>query len=159
MPTLPGPLAIHATAVVLRDSGILIRGRSGAGKSSLALALLDRASGAGWFARLLGDDRVIVEAAHGRVLAQPHPSIEGRIERRGSGILPMLFQRWAVLRIVVDLEDMAVCDKAPRLPEPEHLVTRLCGIELPRIVAPSASLTSGTVAEIMRVLLAHERRE
>jgi HPr kinase/phosphorylase len=59
---------IHASAVLVGARAVLIRGPAGAGKSSLAYALI-RAADAGLpFARLVGDDRVHVEAAHGRVL-------------------------------------------------------------------------------------------
>ena len=33
---------VHAVAVLLGEKGLLLRGRSGAGKSALALALLER---------------------------------------------------------------------------------------------------------------------
>ena len=39
----------HATAVVYRENGVLIRGPSGSGKSALALALIARARDAAVF--------------------------------------------------------------------------------------------------------------
>ena len=55
--------ALHATAVIHGDSGVLILGPSGSGKSALALALIARASDAGLFGALVGDDRVYVRKA------------------------------------------------------------------------------------------------
>ena len=49
---------VHATAIVIGETGVLIRGRSGSGKSSLALALVARVRLAGGFAAFVADDRV-----------------------------------------------------------------------------------------------------
>ena len=57
--------SVHASAVLVGDRAVLIRGPSGSGKSALAYALI-RAAEIGGFARLVGDDRVHVEAANGR---------------------------------------------------------------------------------------------
>ena len=54
----PRGTGIHATAVVYGESGVLILGPSGSGKSALALALLARARDSGLFGALIGDDRV-----------------------------------------------------------------------------------------------------
>ena len=43
--------------------------------------------GAVRFARLVGDDRVHVEAAGGRLLVRPAPALAGLIEVRGIGVL------------------------------------------------------------------------
>ena len=51
---------LHATAVIHGESGVLILGPSGSGKSALALALMARASGEGAFGALIGDDRIYV---------------------------------------------------------------------------------------------------
>lgn len=54
----PQLVCVHGTAAVVGEAGVLIRGASGAGKSSLALALVDAAAARGLFARLVGDDRI-----------------------------------------------------------------------------------------------------
>ena len=46
---------------MIGEAGVLILGPSGAGKSSLALALIAAAEGAGFFAGLVGDDRIRTE--------------------------------------------------------------------------------------------------
>ncbi len=58
---------IHASVVLAGARGVLIRGETGAGKSRLVLSLL-HAANAGLlpFARLVADDRVHIEAHHGR---------------------------------------------------------------------------------------------
>src|SRR5262249_21615157 len=75
--------SVHASAVLVGARAVLIRGLSGAGKSRLALALLTAAdSGVLRFARLVGDDRLHLHAAHGRLLVQPADTLAGLIEVR-----------------------------------------------------------------------------
>jgi hypothetical protein len=94
---------IHATALAVAETGILIRGPSGAGKSRLALQLIAEAGRRGLFARLVGDDRIAVAARGGRLIARPHPTIAGQIESRGEGILATPHEAAAVLRLVIDV--------------------------------------------------------
>ncbi|VTZ49786.1 HPr kinase [Methylocella tundrae] len=108
-------LDVHASAVAIREAGVLIRGPSGSGKSRLALALIAGARGAGAFSRLIGDDRIALEARHGRLIARGHPKIRGQIEQRGAGILRLPYIEAAVIRVVADL---APADEAARYPEP-----------------------------------------
>ena len=74
-------LTLHASCVALDGRGVLILGRSGAGKSSLALELM--ALGA----RLVADDRTVLHADDGAPVASCPPAILGKIEARGVGIL------------------------------------------------------------------------
>ncbi|MGB6965971.1 MAG: serine kinase, partial [Xanthobacteraceae bacterium] len=63
---------VHASAVLVGARAVLIRGPSGAGKSRLALDLIEAGqSGRLLFTRLLGDDRVHLQNAGGRLLARP----------------------------------------------------------------------------------------
>ena len=126
---------IHATAVLAGARAVLIRGPAGSGKSSLAFALIRAAaSGAVPFARLVGDDRVHVEAAHGRLLARPAQTILGLIEIRGLGIRRLPYEAVAAVGLVVDLG----ADDAERLPARESAMTDVAGVALPRLaVAPS----------------------
>ena len=74
--------ALHqATCVAIGGRGVLIEGAPGAGKSSLALALIDRG------AVLVGDDGVLLEASEGRLLAVPVPATAGKLEVRNLGLL------------------------------------------------------------------------
>jgi HPr kinase/phosphorylase len=122
---------IHATCVVIGEAGILIRGLSGSGKSSLALQLLTDAARAGRFSRLVGDDRVEIAALNGRLVARPVKPIEGRLEVRGVGIVGLAHEPAAVVRLVVD----CAAEAPARMPEGADAVAIVAGIALPRLVS------------------------
>lgn len=144
------PVSIHAAAAAIGEAGVLIRGASGSGKTSLALALVDAAALRGVFARLVADDRVLVEVCNGRLIARPHPAIAGRVERRGQGIGSIGHECAAVLRCVVDFAPALGAHGAPaRIPESGEQVARVEGVDLPRLVVP----TGLGAAETTRVLL------
>jgi len=120
---------IHASAVLVGARAVLIRGPSGSGKSRLALDLLAAARGGALrFARLVGDDRVHVEAAHGRLLVHSAAALAGLIELRGAGILKVPYEPSALVGLVVDL-----AAAAERLPDGERQRTELEGIALARL--------------------------
>ena len=131
----PGGATVHASAVLVGARAVLIRGPSGAGKSRLAWELIEAArGGAVAFARLVGDDRVHLQVAGGRLLVRPNAALAGLIELRGVGILRRDHEPRAVVGLVVDL---AAAD-VERLPEPGQ--TALEGINIPRLaVAPGTA--------------------
>ena len=128
---------IHASAVVVGETGILIRGPSGCGKSALALALIELARERGLFGRLIGDDRVIVESCGDRALLSGAPQVASLIERRGYGLESQAFERTAVARLVVDLLEES--GKAARMPEVAEESTTLGAVRLRRLVFDGAT--------------------
>ena len=76
-------LLANVSCVAVAGRGLLIEGPSGSGKSSLALALIDRG------AHLVGDDGVTLESRGGRLWAAPPPNIAGLIEIRNVGLVEM----------------------------------------------------------------------
>ena len=131
---------IHANALVLGEFGLLLRGPSGAGKSALALQLIADWRTRGAFAALVGDDRVAIEARHGRLIARPHPSIRGMIEARGLGLLRVDYEPACVLRAVVDL--LAGAEAPKRYPDADETMTELSGVTLPRMFENAASIAA-----------------
>ena len=124
-----GTSTVHASAVLVGARAVLIQGPSGSGKSSLAMALLQAAErGELRFARLIGDDRVHLEAAHGRLVVRPASALEGQIEVRGLGIRLMAHEPLAVVGLLVELGAAA-----ERLPEAEQQEALLLGVRLPRL--------------------------
>jgi HPr kinase/phosphorylase len=145
--------AIHATAILVGEAGIVIRGASGAGKSSIALAVLDLAGERGRFARLVGDDRVMVRAIGGRVIVSFHPAIAGKIERRSAGILDIAYEERAIVRLVVDLvDDDAACGIPPRLPEPSDRFTEIAATTLPRFLLSAGAQPVDSALCVLREL-------
>ncbi|MFO1150127.1 MAG: aldolase [Alsobacter sp.] len=123
--------AVHASAVVVGEAGLLIRGASGTGKSTLAREILALAAARGLFARLLGDDRILLSEEHGRLVARPHAAIAGTIEVRGLGLVPVDHAPSAVVRLLVDCGE----PRLDRLPGPDQLYETVSGVLLRRIVA------------------------
>ena len=119
--TGPDELVLQATAVAIGGRALVIEGPPGAGKSTLALALIDRG------AKLIGDDGVTLTAKNGRLVASPPPNIAGKLEIRGVGIveLPVVNAPVALL--------LSLAQDSERLPEkPSRRVILGCDIpELP----------------------------
>lgn len=117
---------IHASAVLFGHRGILIRGPSGSGKSRLALSVLQSGGG---FTRLVGDDRLHLDVAHGRLLMRPPQVLAGLIEVRGLGIVRLPYEPVAVAHLVVDL----AAPDAVRLPDPSAAQVEIDGVVLARL--------------------------
>ena len=88
---------IHGTCVYMNGAGILLRGRSGTGKSDLALRLINDG------AQLVADDQVALQIAHGNLLASAPSSLKGLLEIRGVGIIKVCSRTSAAVRLIVDL--------------------------------------------------------
>ncbi|RVU06398.1 serine kinase [Novosphingobium umbonatum] len=118
---MSAPFAHQAGCVVIEGRGVLIEGAPGAGKSSLALALIDRGAG------FVGDDSVMLEVVDGRLLARPHPNTRGLMEIRGLGLVPMPVVDAAPVAFVLSLSR-----DAPRYIE-QAPIRRLGAVDLPHI--------------------------
>jgi serine kinase of HPr protein (carbohydrate metabolism regulator) len=128
------PPTIHATAVVIGEIGLLIRGPSGAGKTSLAFALVEAARRSGVYAAFIADDRVALSCANGRLVARCPETILGLAERRGHGIEDVDHVPAAVIRLVADL---VAADAVTRLPEIADRETEIEGVKLRRQAIPA----------------------
>jgi len=109
------------TGVAIGGRAVLIAGDSGVGKSSLALALIDRG------AVLIGDDGVALAVRDGDVWAMPAPATRGLIEVRGVGLVTLPVCGGAAVALVLRLED-----GAPRFIEAPPQV-ELCGVMVPEV--------------------------
>ena len=119
---------VHATAVLIGAKAVLVRGPSGSGKSRLALRLLQSLS----FARLVGDDRVYLQTANGRLLVRPAKELMGLLEVRGLGIRRLPFEPLAVVGLVCDL-----AAHTERIPSTAETRIEVSGISLPRLAVPA----------------------
>ena len=83
MKSLSADEVLHASCVGLDGDAVLILGKSGAGKSALALTLM------AYGAQLVADDRVVLRPVDGRIIASAPDTIAGLIEARGVGIFAL----------------------------------------------------------------------
>ena len=73
----------HGNTVAKDGRAVLITGPSGSGKSDLTLRLLDRGF------TLISDDRTVLKRDGDRIIASAPPTIAGKLEIRGIGIVEM----------------------------------------------------------------------
>jgi HPr kinase/phosphorylase len=92
------PVLLHATAVMINGHGVALCGKSGSGKSDLALRLIDRG------AMLIGDDYVEIRESDDGLICQCKPNIAGMLEIRDVGIITLPYAPSAPLHFVVELD-------------------------------------------------------
>ena len=123
---------LHASCVAIGEHAVLIEGRSGAGKSDLALRLIDRG------AALVSDDYTVLVRSARKLLATPPATIAGKIEVRGLGIVDMPYRDRVAVSLLVEL-----VDEVERMP-PEPQTRRIAGIDVP-VVAMNGHDASGPI--------------
>ncbi|PSJ39880.1 HPr kinase/phosphorylase [Allosphingosinicella deserti] len=111
---------LHASCVAIEGRAVLVAGRSGSGKSDLALRLIDRG------ARLVSDDYTELCARDGRLLAAAPERIAGKLEVRGIGIVDLEPLAHVPVALLVDL------DLGPER-MPDAASRSFAGIEIPVI--------------------------
>jgi HPr kinase/phosphorylase len=119
-------MLVHGTAIAIDGGAILLRGPPGAGKSDLALRLIDGG------ACLVADDQTELRRAELRVWVSAPAALAGLIEVRGIGILRVDALIEAPLVMCVDL---VLSDEIERLPQ--RRFANLLGLEIP-LIAVSA---------------------
>ena len=131
----PGELSsetVHATAVAMNGRAVLIAGRSGAGKSDLALRLIDRG------AVLVSDDQTMTLRRDGKLLASPPANLAGKMEVRGLGIVEMDHLSDVEVVLVVSVD--GAVERMPLGPSER----RIAGVSVPLVtlaaLEPSAPI-------------------
>lgn len=114
-------LVFQASAVAIEGRALLIEGPPGSGKSSLALALIDRGAG------LIGDDAITLSVAGGRLIAAPPPNIAGLLEVRGVGLVTLPCAGPAPVALILTLGG-PVPERLPEAPLPTRLIA---GVAIP----------------------------
>lgn len=145
--TARSPFQVHATAVAVAAdadgplAGVLLLGRTGAGKSALALSLIEGCP----FRRtaLIGDDQVLIDSSGVAVGAR---ALKGLIEVRGFGPAHVRAVDCSTLVLAADLDL-----EAERVPTP---LTREAapGVAIPHYPFRWAG-AEGTAAHRLRVIV------
>jgi HPr kinase/phosphorylase len=123
-------LRVHATAVALATAqglrAVLLRGRSGSGKSDLALRLIDAG------AHLVTDDQSVLSRRGDAIVVTAPARISGLMEVRGIGIMRVEALAEAPVVLIADLVPSELIDRLP-----ERRRETILGLSLPVIaVAP-----------------------
>jgi hypothetical protein len=106
------PVNIHATCIAIGAQGVLLLGASGAGKSDLALRLIDDG------ARLVADDRTLLTVKSGVLTAGAPAAIRGLMEIRGVGIVKLPVRAAVAIALVARLGRNGARLPAPSLWRP-----------------------------------------
>jgi serine kinase of HPr protein (carbohydrate metabolism regulator) len=131
---------IHASTVASDGRAVLISGPSGSGKSDLALRLLDRGF------TLVSDDQTIVRRDGDRLVASAPPTIKGKLEIRGIGIVEMNTVNDVPVALFVELTSEIM-----RLPD-DRRERPVLGVNLPLV-----SVDAMTASAPSKVSLALDR--
>ena len=116
-----GSLIMHASCVDVNGSGVLIVGRSGSGKSSLAINLLALGS------KLVADDQCeLVRKNNGFRISKP-ASLPKSIEIRGVGLVSVPMVNETSLDWVVNMDEV----EKERMPTPQF--TEIGGFRVPTV--------------------------
>lgn len=128
---------LHASTVAIDGRAVVITGLSGAGKSDLALQLIDRGF------TLVADDQTIVQKRGDRLYASPPATIRGKLEVRGLGIMTMPVVDQCAVALVVEL-----ASEIQRFPR-ESQERLICGLSVPLI-----SIDARTASAASKIVLA-----
>lgn len=111
---------ILATSIKLNGKAILIQGKSGSGKSFLALRLIMNHK-----AQLISDDVTYLNPKGKFLYAETIPELAGKIEVRGVGILNLSYTTHIPVACVIQLSQTRI----ERMPQ--HKFVTLEGIKIP----------------------------
>ena len=131
---------LHASSVAIDGRAVLITGRSGSGKSDLALRLLDRGF------TLVSDDQTLVRRVGDRLVASAPPTITGKLEIRGIGIVEVPTSSDVPIALLVEL-----AGDIERLPD-EGSERQILGVALPMV-----NIDAMTASAASKVAIALER--
>ncbi len=135
-------MTLHATLIAERRGGqwrgVLVRGASGAGKSGLAIQLMQT----GW--RLVADDRVSVWRSGGRLFGRAPDTLAGLIEARTIGVCSAPTLPFVEIRRIIDAApDPAALDRVP-----EPLSAEIEGVVLPRLLLDLRAQTAAPAVQL-----------
>ena len=128
---------VHGVLMNVYGVGVLLRGKSGMGKSEIALELIKKGH------ILIADDRVDVARIHNKIFGEVPEILKDMLEIRGLGIINVT-QMFGItasaprceLKLVIDLELWDKTKVFDRVSNDERLYETMFGIDIPKIVFP-----------------------
>ena len=123
---------LHASTVALDGRAVLISGPSGSGKSDLALRLLDRGFS------LVSDDQTIVKRDGDRLVATAPPTIAGKLEIRGIGIVEVERVSDVAVALIVELRN-----DIQRLPD-DSRERLILGVKVPLVTIDAMTASAAS---------------
>ncbi|HZU51208.1 MAG TPA: HPr kinase/phosphatase C-terminal domain-containing protein [Sphingomicrobium sp.] len=136
----PGPRlsaeTVHGSTVASNGRAVLITGPSGSGKSDLALRLIDRGF------TLVSDDQTIVRKDGSRLLASAPPTIAGKLEIRGIGIVEMERADNVPVALIVELTS-----DIRRLPD-DSRERPILGVQLPLVTIDAMTASAASKVSV-----------
>lgn len=127
---------LHASCVAKDGQAILISGRSGSGKSDLALRLIDRG------ADLVSDDYTIVRRVGGKLVASAPENIRNKLEIRGLGILE--FRNEPDVPVCLMIELSTEVERMPSIPG----FIAIAGVQVPSVRLNSLEASAAVKVEV-----------
>ena len=129
---------VHATCIAIGGRAVLLTGRSGSGKSDLALRLIDRG------ASLVSDDYTRLRREGAALFASAPERIARRLEIRGVGIVDMPCAGEVRVCLAAELDP-------PPQRFPETRSTSLAGVEIPTVALAALEASAPLKLELALV--------
>ena len=129
--------SVHGVLMNIFGVGVLIRAKSGMGKSEIALELIKKGH------ILIADDRVDIARIHNKIIGESPELLKDMLEIRGLGIINVT-QMFGIaasaprceLKLVIDLLRWDFGKEYNRAGNDEEFFETMFGIDIPKIVFP-----------------------
>jgi serine kinase of HPr protein (carbohydrate metabolism regulator) len=115
---------IHATLISFNNAGVLFIGKSGSGKSDLALRMIMEKG-----AVLVADDRVDLSVINNNLYGSAPKELYGKMEIRGLGITNFTAKKREKIVLCVELAENR--EEVERMPVPENIT--FLGVSITKI--------------------------
>ena len=129
---------IHGTCICIDAVAALLIGRSGTGKSGLALQMM------AFGADLIADDQTLLTCQSDAIEATCPSLIRNRIEARGVGLLCAQAKSRSFVRVVIDMEVI----ETDRLPP--HRSCRILGFQLPLLHKVNSPYFAAAIVQYLK---------
>ena len=128
----------HCTCIEINSLGIMIEGKSGAGKTSLALGLLDAARTRNAEFKFICDDQAMLHTVDNELWATAPKPLAGKVELFGAGIANIEHSAQCRIGLVCNLVNQQEIERYPAATSCRRL-----GIDLDYVEAPKQHEAQG----------------